>query len=210
MNDQAVPRRRGRPRAGTLDGKARIRKAAIAEFGAHGYDGATIRGIADRAGVDPALVHHHFGTKADLFADVIGAPTQPGRLLASALEGDIETAGARIARAAFTPWEKPAFRARGVAVLRAAVGSKRMSALAAGYFSREMVTHLERALSPDPEASRRAGLVVSQVVGVFITRHALELDAVREIPLEQLIVAVGATLQRYLTGPLQSSDSASF
>ena len=209
MNHKAGPRGRGRPRAGTLDGKARIRKAAVAEFGARGYDGATVRGIADRAGVDPALVHHHFGSKADLFADVVGAPAQPGRLLASALEGDIATAGERIARAAFTPWENPAFRTRGVAVLRAAVGSKRMSALAAGYFSREMVTHIERALGPDPQASQRAGLVVSQVLGVLIARHVLEFGAVREIPLEQLITSVGETLQRYLTGPAEPSDSAS-
>ncbi|MFC6324742.1 TetR family transcriptional regulator [Microbacterium koreense] len=208
MDDEGVPRRRGRPRGGTPDGKSRIRKAAITEFGAHGYDGATVRGIADRAGVDPALIHHHFGSKADLFADVVGAPAQPGRLLAAALEGDVHGAGERIARAAFTPWESPSFRSRGVAVMRAAVGSKRMSKLAASYFSREMVTQIEGVLAPDPQASRRAGLVVSQVLGVFLTRHVLEFGAARDIPLDQLVTAVGATLQRYLTGPLDSADEA--
>lgn len=46
-----------------LTGRARIRDAALDEFADHGVRGATIRGIAARAGVSPALVQHHFGTK---------------------------------------------------------------------------------------------------------------------------------------------------
>jgi AcrR family transcriptional regulator len=40
----------------------------MAEFAARGTAGATIRGIAQRAGVSPALVQHHFGTKDGLRA----------------------------------------------------------------------------------------------------------------------------------------------
>jgi AcrR family transcriptional regulator len=49
-----------------LTARARIRDAALAEFGERGVAGATIRGIAERAGVSPALVQHHFGTKEGL------------------------------------------------------------------------------------------------------------------------------------------------
>ncbi len=45
---------------------ARIRDAAIAEFGTHGMQRATIRGIAQCAGVSPGLVLHHFGSKDGL------------------------------------------------------------------------------------------------------------------------------------------------
>ena len=45
---------------------ARIRDAAIARFGAHGYEGTTVRDIARDAGVSPALVMHHFGSKDGL------------------------------------------------------------------------------------------------------------------------------------------------
>lgn len=51
-----------------LTARARIREAALAEFGSRGIAGATIRGIAGRAGVSPALVQHHFGTKDGLRA----------------------------------------------------------------------------------------------------------------------------------------------
>jgi AcrR family transcriptional regulator len=49
-----------------LTGRARIRDAAMLEFAEHGVKGATIRGIAKAAGVSPALVQHHFGTKEAL------------------------------------------------------------------------------------------------------------------------------------------------
>lgn len=49
-----------------LTARARIRDAALREFGEKGYDGATIRGIADRAGVSSGLLRHHFGSKHEL------------------------------------------------------------------------------------------------------------------------------------------------
>ena len=49
-----------------LTAAARIRDAAIARFGAHGYDGTSVRDIARDAGVSPGLVIHHFGSKDGL------------------------------------------------------------------------------------------------------------------------------------------------
>ncbi|MGW5878852.1 TetR family transcriptional regulator [Nocardiopsis terrae] len=48
-----------------LSTRARIRDAAVACFGERGF-GVTVRAIADRAGVSPGLVIHHFGSKAEL------------------------------------------------------------------------------------------------------------------------------------------------
>ncbi|MFC4950336.1 TetR/AcrR family transcriptional regulator [Pseudonocardia sp. GCM10023141] len=49
-----------------LTARARIRDAAMAEFAERGLAGTTIRAVAERAGVSPALVQHHFGTKQRL------------------------------------------------------------------------------------------------------------------------------------------------
>jgi AcrR family transcriptional regulator len=49
-----------------LTAQARIRNAAIAEFAAQGFSKANVRDIAAAAGVSPALVIHHFGSKAGL------------------------------------------------------------------------------------------------------------------------------------------------
>jgi AcrR family transcriptional regulator len=49
-----------------LTARARIRQAALAHFAEHGFERATIRGIAAAAGVSPGLLRHHFGSKQAL------------------------------------------------------------------------------------------------------------------------------------------------
>jgi AcrR family transcriptional regulator len=46
--------------------RARIRDAAMARFARHGVAGASLRAVAEDAGVSPALVIHHFGSKEGL------------------------------------------------------------------------------------------------------------------------------------------------
>ena len=57
--------RRPSDREEDLTARARIRDAAVECFGRHGFD-VTVRTIAERAGVSPGLVLHHFGSKAGL------------------------------------------------------------------------------------------------------------------------------------------------
>lgn len=57
---------RNGPAAEDLTARARIRDAALAQFAEYGFDRATIRGIAQAAGVSPGLVRHHFGSKDGL------------------------------------------------------------------------------------------------------------------------------------------------
>ncbi|GAB3752435.1 TetR/AcrR family transcriptional regulator [Microlunatus parietis] len=51
-----------------LTARARIRDAAMEVFAERGWKAATVRAIAERAGVSPALLQHHFGTKEQLRA----------------------------------------------------------------------------------------------------------------------------------------------
>ena len=99
MSEYAVPtpKRRGRPR-GRSDSRDRIIAAATDEFGELGYDAATMRGIAARAGVDSALVHHYFGTKADLFTETVGVPIRPDVDIPALLAGDRADFGPHVVR----------------------------------------------------------------------------------------------------------------
>ena len=49
----------------------RILDAAESEFAAKGFDGARLGAIARAAGVQQALIHHHFDDKARLYREVI-------------------------------------------------------------------------------------------------------------------------------------------
>src|SRR3954452_9408075 len=93
----ARTRSRGRPSGGT-DARAEILAAARTAFAEHGYDGATIRTIAGNAGVDPALVHHYFGTKEELFVEAVQFPIRPAEFLPAVVEGDLDGMGYRRVR----------------------------------------------------------------------------------------------------------------
>jgi TetR/AcrR family transcriptional regulator, regulator of cefoperazone and chloramphenicol sensitivity len=61
---------------GDLTAKANIRNAALRLFAERGHDAVTVREIAAAAGVSPALVVHHFGSKDGLRAAVDGYAAQ--------------------------------------------------------------------------------------------------------------------------------------
>src|ERR1700746_3936129 len=57
--------------------EARILDAATQVFFSAGYDRTTIRAVASAAGVDAGLVMHYFGSKQQLYRQVIDAAPVP-------------------------------------------------------------------------------------------------------------------------------------
>ncbi len=57
--------------------KAQIMRAAISQFTALGYEGATVREIAQAAHVNMGLIRYHFGHKADLYRDTLAYVSLP-------------------------------------------------------------------------------------------------------------------------------------
>ncbi|NYF29219.1 MULTISPECIES: TetR family transcriptional regulator [unclassified Microbacterium] len=198
MTEHKPPRRRGRPR-GVSDSRARIIASAVDDFGEKGYDGATIRSIAARAGVDSALVHHYFGTKADLFAEAVGIPLRPDIDVPGILAGPRDEVGERLIRYVLEAFEQPEVRRRGVMLLRTAIGSRVTTPLLAGFLSRELLSRISRSLDVD-DADLRASLVASQIAGMLIARYVLKLPALAAAPVEDLVARLGPTVQRYLFG----------
>lgn len=196
MTEQRAPRRRGRPRGGS-DSRERIIAAAVDEFGEHGYDGSTIRSIATRAGVDPALVHHYFGTKADLFAEAVGIPLRPDIDVPGIVAGPRDGVGERVVRYVLEGFEQPEIRRRGVMLMRTAIGSRLTTPLLAGYLARELVGKIAKQLGV-PDADLRATLVASQIGGLLLTRYVLRLPPIASASVDDLVARVGPTVQRYL------------
>ncbi|MGB3375990.1 MAG: TetR family transcriptional regulator [Microbacterium sp.] len=189
-------RGRGRP-PGESDSRARIAAAAVHEFGEHGYEGTTVRAIAARADVDASLVHHYFGTKADLFAEITDFPLRPDLEVPRILRGSRDQAGERIVRFVLEAFERPEVRKRGVIVLRTAVSSKLTAPLMTGFLSRELLPRIAAELDT-PDASLRASLVASQIAGLLITRYVVKLPAMADATTDDLVARIGPTIQRYL------------
>jgi AcrR family transcriptional regulator len=197
-------RRRGRPpqdEAGKR--KEAILEAAIAEFGEKGYDAATIRAIAERADVDPALVHHYFDSKADLFADAVRLPIRPQPAIAALLDGDIDELGERAVRYVLSLWENPELQRRAVPLMRAAMGSKLTTPVVMQLLNREIASKVAERIAAERHASGtdaeyRAALILSQMFGLLAGRYILRIPGLVDAPVDDLVTSVGATIQRYV------------
>lgn len=190
---------RGR-RAGGADTRGEILAAARRSFAEAGYGGTSIRGVAAAAGVDPALVHHYFGTKDDLFLAALEFPVDPRVVLATVAEGDPETLGARLVARALGVWDDPQARLPLLALVRSGIAGEDGRALLETALSRLIFGALGQALDVD-QPDRRAGLVASQMVGLVVTRYVLRLEPVASMPAEEVAAWLGPTIQRYLFAP---------
>jgi AcrR family transcriptional regulator len=191
-------KRSGR-RPGTTDSRAAILEAAQRLFADRGYDATSVRAVAAQARVDPALVLHFFGSKADLFASSLQLPVDPAEIEALA-QGERETLGRRLAEFYF----KRVFqdrRATVLSLLRSAVSNPEAAAMLRHAIESTAVAALAR-LFPGEEAALRGELCASHMMGLFLARHILGVEPLSSEEDERLIDAVSPALQQYLSAPL--------
>ena len=192
---------RGR-RPGGADTRQAIVEAARVDFAEQGYDGTSLRGIARRAEVDPALVHHYFGGKPQLFAAVMDIPADPAALISAVVTGPREQVGESLVRTFLSVWDSEAGRQRFQALVRAAVTHDDATRMLREFLTREVFGRVVNELSDDGEARAglevRAGLAASQMVGLAMMRYIVEFPAVVDATHDELAALVGPTIQRYL------------
>jgi len=196
-----LARRSGR-RPGNQDTRASILEAARASFAEKGYDKASIRAIAGDAGVDPALVHHYFGTKEKLFLAVMNAPINPGELIPQALEGPREQAGERLVRTALGVWDSSA-GAAALAVFRSALSNEWTARLLREFVVTQILRRAVGEIIEDPsEAPMRTALVATQISGTMVARYVLKIEPLASADADTLAAAIGPNIQRFLTEPM--------
>ncbi|GIF14420.1 TetR family transcriptional regulator [Actinoplanes teichomyceticus] len=196
-----MARRTGR-RPGNPDTREAILAAARAAFAERGYDGTSIRAVATGAGVDPALVHHYFGTKDKLFLAAMQAPLDPQELLDAATEGDPEQLGVRFVRLFLRIWDGPG-GAAGVALLRSAVGNEWTAHLFREFVGSQILRRAVPRLGlDDAQGPLRVSLAASHMVGIAMARYVIKVEPLASAPAEVIAAAVGPSVQRYLTDPL--------
>lgn len=197
----AMARRTGR-RPGNPDTREAILSSARSAFAERGFAAASIRTIAAAAGVDPALVHHYFGSKDQLFLAAMQAPVDPRELLPGVLAGDRDGIGERLVRTFLGVWDSPAGTA-GVALMRSAVSNEWTARLLREFVVTQVLRRVLEHLDIDPaELPLRGSLVATQLVGLAMMRYVIRLDPVASADPATLVAAVGPTVQRYLVGEL--------
>jgi AcrR family transcriptional regulator len=186
-------------RPGASGTREAILDAARRAFAEYGYERTTIRGVAAAAGVDPALVHHYFGSKHGLFVAAVQLPVNPVEALSTLLAGDREPSGEGMARMFLSLWDQTADRSPLMALVRSAISDDRAAAMLREFLRTEIFGRLARQLH-EPDAELRLALVASQIFGLIMARYIVELEPLASAPAPAVAAAVGPTLQRYLTG----------
>jgi AcrR family transcriptional regulator len=193
-------RARGR-RPGGPDTRGQILTAARRSFADKGFGGTTIRAVAGDANVDPALVHHYFGSKDDLFLAALDIPFDPRALVPRVFDAGVMGAGERLLRLFLSIWDDPHTRLPLIALVRTSLVQEAPETLLQQGILR-MILGPMRAVLPADEAERRVQLVISQMAGLVLTRYLLALEPLASMPPEDVVAWVAPTIQRYLDGPL--------
>ncbi len=199
--DGSAPRRRGRRGTGE-DTRAQLLTAAREEFAARGYDGATVRRIAERAGVDAAMVNHWFGGKESLFTASLQVPVDPAQIRAEVLPGDPERLGERVVRRFLMIWDGAGSEPM-VGLLHSVAAHPSAARMMREFVTRVMIVPVVSSVAPDRHDERGA-LVASQLLGLGLIRYVIELEPLASADHDVVVAALAPTLQRYLTGDLGS------
>src|SRR5262249_52259952 len=120
---------RGRRPLGSPDARQAVQDAARELFSERGFERTTMRAVAARAGVDPALIYHYFGDKDGLLLAALQPPADAATALAG-LAAAADRAGEELVRRLIGLWEdRPDVREQMVAILRTALSHDRASRL---------------------------------------------------------------------------------
>jgi len=174
-----------------------ILQAAREQFHELGYDGASIRGIAAGARIDPSMVMRYYGSKEGLFAAAVDVDLR----LPDLTDCPPTRRGRRLVEHFLSRWEGTDGDDVLVLLLRSAATNEAARERMHHVFTDQLQLRVA-AVSDPSSAGHRAALIATQMLGLALCRYVLRLPLVVEATAEQIAADLGPTIQRYLTAPL--------
>jgi AcrR family transcriptional regulator len=171
--------------------EARILDAAAQAFLTAGYERTTIRAVASAAGVDAGLVMHYFGSKQELFRQVIdaapvpemgGPPGQAAEQILAALASRLESepaASLTLLRSMLTNPEAASAASAGIARYEAQIA----------------------AAIPADDADLRAAIISAITLGISVSRHLIKADKLATADPAQVISLLRPCMRSLAASP---------
>jgi len=184
------------PRQDGIKSREAILSSAREQFALHGYDKATMRGIATEAKVDVALISYYFGSKSELFMESLRLPLNPGDIVDGLLATGTEDLGRRLVTSLTAAWDNPATGEPLLTMLRS---SSNQADLTRDFIERQMLPKLSAALQ-GPDAELRAAAIITQVLGFVYSRYLLRIEPLASAGTDEIVALLGPTIQRYVDG----------
>lgn len=190
---QRSPRGRRTGKSATRD---QILHHAVDQFAELGYAGASVRGIAAAAGVDPSLVAHFYGTKEALFeATTRLLSDMPERVRATIAAGR-PGLGGRLTDLYFGLWEDPSTGPLMQGLFRSVTTSR----AAASFVQNALETRVLQTAASDlpPRTAARLPLAMNQLVGVALARYVLKVPSIAAMPRQELVESLTPAIEATL------------
>ena len=204
---------RGRRPLGSPDARQAVLGAARELFAELGFERTTMRAVATRAGVDPALIYHYFGDKDGLLFATLQPPADAATVFAGLAATTADRAGAdrtgeELVRRLIGLWEeRPEVREQMAAILRTGLSHDRAAGLLRDILSSFILAALGDVLADDRRELRTA-LIGSHIGGLMLARYILKVPGAAAASPEDLVQAVGPVVQHYLTGTIGPAGGA--
>lgn len=193
-----VRRSRGRPRTGdSADTRTAILDAARAQFAAKGFQGASLRAIAQDAGVDASLISHYFGDKSRLLVATMQLPVNPVDKIKGVLEGGTDGMAERLVRTFLEAWDP--HREVFSTLIRTTLGSGDAQAPMLQFARDVLITSLHEVLDGD-DTELRATLVAGQVIGMATARYVIRLEPLASASIDDVVSLYAPSLQALIDG----------
>jgi len=198
QDEFSAPPRRFTDRS--ADTRAAILTAARARFAADGYEKTTIRAVAAEAGIDASMVMRYYGNKANLFqASATVALPLTGQITAGPI--DLAQLAAALAHAFVERWEKEDNKVERM-VLRTAMTHPEAVAQVQQIFDEQIRPSILASLGDDPDAELRAAMIMSQTLGVILSRYLFCLAPIASADPAVLERAIRDVVLLHLTRPM--------
>ena len=178
---------------------ARILDQARAAFAESGYAGTTIRAIARAADVDPALVHHYYGTKENLLDAATTPPQAFLEQIITAWQTPPAELGEQLVRQMLANWQNPDHSPVLRAIAQIAGNEPAIREKLRTIVERSMMGPSAQALGED-ERLLRSSLIASQLMGLAFMRFIWKIEPLASMADDDVVSAIAPTIQRYLDG----------
>jgi AcrR family transcriptional regulator len=185
-------------RGGDADTRGTIVEAARAEFLTHGYNAATIRAIARRAEVDPALIYHYFGDKPTLYAATLDIPEDP-RQIQDHVRASSKGVGSILVERFLAQWETgPGEPGQRFVTVAQATASSPEAARSVREFLFDRVWNRTPGAAQDADWRRTA--ISSLLLGMAWNRYVLRTEPIASAPIDIVAAWFGPVLEGIMHG----------
>jgi|GEM_PF-369235 len=184
------------PKAKRGEVRSRILEVAREEFLEKGYEGATVRNVARRAGCDSALVAYYFGAKQRLFRECFNLPMDPAQAVLEQILPGREGAGERLVDFMLTMYEEHLTGETMGVLMRALVTDTATVQRFRNYMRSDVISRVGEELGGKNEIAGSIELAMATLYGVATMRYIIKLEPLASMPRERLLRELAPIVQQ--------------